>query len=115
MKQYSLIELLQQAAEHFENLKADKLYATGDGQFFLDENRALLHATPNKLRVYPLVNEPVEEAPAPITPAHEVDTHGDTPPAPTPEPADGGAINDASEPDAEPINPEPKKTKRLKK
>lgn len=35
-------------------LNVTELFATNDGQFFIDENRALLHATPNKLSVFQL-------------------------------------------------------------
>lgn len=67
MKQYSLKELLANADAHFENLNVEKLYATSDGQYFTMENRALLHATPNRLRVFSLIRgthdsqEPVTE------------------------------------------------------
>lgn len=46
MKSYSLTELQEQAKKHFDKLGVQKLYATTDGQFFLLENRARLHAGP---------------------------------------------------------------------
>ena len=56
MKRYSKVELQEAAKPHFEKLKVNKLYATTDGQFFLLENRANLHAK-SSLTVYKLENE----------------------------------------------------------
>ena len=46
------------AKTHFEKLGVQKLYATSDGQFFLLENRALLHA--NGKNVYSLLSDEAE-------------------------------------------------------
>lgn len=54
MKRYSLKELLEMANDIFKKLNVEKVFATNDGQFFVEENRALLHATPNKLSVFEL-------------------------------------------------------------
>lgn len=102
MKQYSLKKLTAESPEIFEMLGVDKVYATSDGQYFKEENRALLHATPNRLRVFTIVKgeqplvigsedgtkaadvETEETATSPsgddagkAQPSHPVDTHGD--------------------------------------
>lgn len=52
----SLLALTEFAKKLFEKDKALKqLYATEDGQFFEDENRALLHAEKNKLKVHTIL------------------------------------------------------------
>lgn len=58
------------ANDTFKHLNADKLYASSDGQFFTDENRAVLHATPNKLKVFVLVvpEQDLTETVEPIEP-----------------------------------------------
>lgn len=43
---YNQAQLAEMAKERFETLGVDKLFATSDGQFFLLENRAQLHAGP---------------------------------------------------------------------
>lgn len=53
MKKNSLKELQQAAKEHFERLDVQKLYATTDGQFFLNAGRASLHAGSSHT-VYPI-------------------------------------------------------------
>lgn len=99
MKQYSLKELKSKASEHFAKLKVNTLFATSDGQFFLEENRAMLHATPNKLSMFPLVNELSETQPTPpktqVKATDQIDTHGDN----TPEKSTG-----QSEPNKEGVN-----------
>lgn len=60
MKLYSLSELQKMAAERFERLQVQKLFATSDGQFFLIENRARLHA--GKGNVYTIHKEEASEA-----------------------------------------------------
>lgn len=62
MKRYSKEELSSQAGEHFKRLGVNKLYATTDGQFFILENRAQLHAG-TSLTVYRL-EDPGNLAPA---------------------------------------------------
>jgi hypothetical protein len=55
MKRYSLDELRELAKPTFKaNPKADKLYATSDGQFFLEDkkNAAEFHAKQAKVKVY---------------------------------------------------------------
>lgn len=68
---HSKAELQKMAKEHFEALRLKKLFATSDGQFFVLESRALLHAG-SSLTVYALEDESqVTEAPeggAPETP-----------------------------------------------
>lgn len=60
-KTYSKAELEKKAQDHFKEYpKADKLFATTDGQFFLDENRANLHAGA-KGKVIEIENEGVSE------------------------------------------------------
>ncbi len=52
MKRYSKTQLKEQATEVFEQYpNTEALYATSDGQFFLKQNRADLHANENKLSV----------------------------------------------------------------
>lgn len=58
---YSLDQLQQMAGEHFARLGVNKLFATSDGQFFLLENRARLHAG-KKGSVYPIENAGGESA-----------------------------------------------------
>lgn len=43
-KFFSIDELQEMAQEHFRKLGVKVLYATSDGQFFVLENRAMLHA-----------------------------------------------------------------------
>ncbi|MRG45503.1 hypothetical protein GFS24_10275 [Chitinophaga sp. SYP-B3965] len=62
MKRYSKEELSSMAGEHFIRLGVSKLYATTDGQFFILENRAQLHAG-SSLTVYKL-EDPGNQAPA---------------------------------------------------
>jgi len=59
MKTYSLNELNERAKEHFDQLQVNKLFATSDGQFFLMENRAQLHA--GKGTVHKIKNEEPSE------------------------------------------------------
>lgn len=56
MKKYSLKELQEMAKAHFDALAVNKLYATSDGQFFLNAGRANLHAGAS-LTVYPIEKE----------------------------------------------------------
>jgi hypothetical protein len=56
MKRYSREELSAMAGEYFKRLNVSKLYATTDGQFFILQNRAQLHAG-STLTVYELENE----------------------------------------------------------
>ena len=52
MKQYSKTQLKEKAKDIFKSCPdAETLYATSDGQFFLEQNRADLHADENKLQV----------------------------------------------------------------
>ncbi len=52
MKRYSKTQLKEQATEVFKQYpNTEALYATSDGQFFLEKNRADLHANENKLSV----------------------------------------------------------------
>lgn len=52
MKRYSKNQLEQKAKEKFKEYpKTKKLYATSDGQFFLESNRADLHVKGKKLSV----------------------------------------------------------------
>ena len=52
MKQYSKTQLKEKAKEVFNAYPdAKTLHATSDGQFFLEQNRAQLHADENKLQV----------------------------------------------------------------
>lgn len=60
MKTYSLEELQKMARIYFDRYQVKKMFATADGQFFLLQNRADLHAR-NNLKVYPIENE---DAPA---------------------------------------------------
>lgn len=54
MKVYSKSELKDKAKDTFKNFpKAKKVFITTDGQCFLEENRANIHAKPNKLEVVP--------------------------------------------------------------
>lgn len=54
MKLYSLKELEALAIEQFKNYPNEKqLFASSDGQFFFEENRANLHAKAKDLTVYP--------------------------------------------------------------
>lgn len=60
MKTFSKKELNAKAAPVFkEHPNASVLYGTSDGQFFLNKNRAELHASANKLSVHGI------EAPSP--------------------------------------------------
>lgn len=65
-KSFSLAELQKEAAPHFARFNVDTLYATVDGQFFLLENRARLHAGTSGT-VYQLKKEPTAEAIAEAT------------------------------------------------
>ncbi|MRJ11399.1 hypothetical protein EDL98_10000 [Ornithobacterium rhinotracheale] len=52
----SLISLIGLAKSLFEkNENLEKLYATEDGQFFEDENRALLHAENSKVKMHTIL------------------------------------------------------------
>ncbi|AFL98378.1 hypothetical protein [Ornithobacterium rhinotracheale] len=52
----SLINLIGLAKALFEkNENLEKLYATEDGQFFEDENRALLHAENSKMKIHKIL------------------------------------------------------------
>lgn len=60
-KTYSKAELEKKAQEVFKNYpKAKKVFATTDAQFFLDQNRANLHAGA-KGKVIEVVNDVIEE------------------------------------------------------
>ncbi|WP_166964611.1 hypothetical protein [Yeosuana marina] len=61
-KTYSKAELEKKAQDVFKDYpKADKVFATTDGQFFLDENRANLHAGA-KGKVIEIANEDTSES-----------------------------------------------------
>lgn len=73
MKQYSFKELHENAMLHFENLNVDRLYATSDGQYFANQNRAELHANSNKLSVIPIskMEDVLEQTVTETSPADE--------------------------------------------
>jgi len=56
MVRKSLEELQKEAQEYFNRFNVRKLFATSDGQFFLLQSRADLHAR-NNLTVYPIERE----------------------------------------------------------
>lgn len=56
---YSLAELKAKAKDAIKG--HDKVFATSDGQFFPTENSAQLHAKPNKLKVYEIGADVLEE------------------------------------------------------
>lgn len=66
MKLLTLSELKENAKEHFNRLQVNKLFATTDGQFFLMENRAQLHAGTGN--VHRIDNEEPAENPESKTP-----------------------------------------------
>lgn len=70
---YSKAELQEAAKKHFKKLGVNKLYATTDGQFFLLENRANLHAGKN-LTVYKLEQESEPEQGQPARKAEKQPT-----------------------------------------
>jgi hypothetical protein len=64
-KSYSKSEIKEQSKEVFKNYPTAKVaFATTDGQFFLSENRANLHATAEG-KVFKIENENVQEKEAP--------------------------------------------------
>ncbi|MNS03118.1 hypothetical protein D3C72_344460 [compost metagenome] len=58
---YSKSELKELAKDHFKSLGVKRLYATTDGQFFLNEGRCQLHAGSTHT-VYAIDNEDPEQA-----------------------------------------------------
>lgn len=65
MKTLSKTALNEKAVPVFKvHPNATVLYATSDGQFFLNKNRAELHANGNKLSVHDISRPEVEDEPA---------------------------------------------------
>lgn len=57
----SLDELKKKAEDLYGKMGVSVLYGTSDGQIFLRQNPAALHAQANKLELYTLENAPVEK------------------------------------------------------
>lgn len=64
MKTKSLAELQREAQKYFEKYGVNKLYATTDGQIFLLESRAILHAGKGKVHTIEKEEEVAETSEA---------------------------------------------------